>query len=396
MNWKPATAEGDKVTVPPTWIHLPYYDALNVLFRVENSLRMFVYIILKAHHAEHWKSLSIASDEGKAVTIAAATAQRRSQDEAYGYVGFPATCPLLYLTSGELIRLIIDESNWKHFRPYFIASREIVKTKLDEIGNVRNALAHFRPMRPEDVSLLKQNAMHVLRRVEGCLQQVLTCSDTVPTNIDEAWYRTLVGLGSESCQLSFRQSSDGKWVQVRISYRCKVLHSKAVGNWRSYRVTTLKTTEFLEFASSIRNAVIFLTERVPHISMPDDDIPPPFVKAMAFTFSRTAIMMKADEIAAGIKGMLEKIEQKTELVGNDHLARGRLVYATPASAVLNKEHSKGYWQFDVRNLRLQEDMTDAPEYLGSLDSMVMEDFITDTPRFAWMPVDVSQYDGVPF
>jgi len=357
---------------------------------------MFVYIILKANYGEHWRSLKISSDEGKDVTIAAATSQRRSQDEVYGYLGFPATCPLLYLTSGELIRLIIDETNWKHFKPYFSASKEIVKTKLDEIGNVRNALAHFRPLRAEDVSLVKQNAMHVLPKVEQCLQEVLKCEDAVPTNLDEPWYKSLSVIGSDLCALRFSQSHDATWVKIHLRYACRTIQVEKVASFlRNYRITTVRTAAILDLQPVIRNAVIFVNESIPFFRIVKDE-DPKFSKTITLTFAKKTLAEKHTEIRIAIVTLLEKLNQETELVKNDHLARGELIYAISASArQTTSENKPGQWSIDVPALREREDLTDAPEYFGSLESMSVPDFITDSPRFAWMPVDVADY-GIPF
>ena len=397
MDWKPATKLDGKIEIPSTYIYLRYYDAINVLFRVENALRMFVYIILKSNHFEHWQSLNIASDEGKDLTILAATSQRRTQDEVYGYLGFPATCPLLYLTSGELIRLIIAETNWKYFRPYFTASKEIVKTKLDEIGNVRNSLAHFRPLREEDVGLVKQNALHVLQKVEGCLKEVLECEDVVPTNLDEPWYKGLSVIGSDLCRLSFSQSHDANWIKLHLSYACRVIQATKLARSRVYKLTTVRTPAILNLWPVIRNAVIFVNEKLPYFKIVKDE-DQSFSKTITLTFAKKALADKHEEIAGAITSLLEKLNEETELVKNDHLARGRLVYAISVSAHLKSVNSDQTlsWGLDVRGLRERDDSTDAPEYLGSLDSMQTEDFITDSRRFAWMPVDVSDYDSIPF
>ncbi|OBU22867.1 hypothetical protein AYY22_07830 [Photobacterium kishitanii] len=48
MDWKKAeVTENESLVIPKRWLHLHYYEALNILFRFENSLRVFVYVILK-------------------------------------------------------------------------------------------------------------------------------------------------------------------------------------------------------------------------------------------------------------------------------------------------------------------------------------------------------------
>jgi hypothetical protein len=131
------------------------------LFRIENALRVFVYVVLKNEFKENWLGMNVASDDSEESTIAKIAKQRMNQAKVYGYLGFPIPCPLMCMTSGELIRFMTSDSCWKHFKNYFLGSKAIIKAKLDEIGTVRNALPHFPPLKPDDVELIKQNARHV-------------------------------------------------------------------------------------------------------------------------------------------------------------------------------------------------------------------------------------------
>jgi hypothetical protein len=209
MDWKQSkNTENNIYELPGHWLKIEYFDALNILFRVENSLRMFVYIILKNEFKEKWKDLSVTSDDDETSSIGAIAKRRLNQDKNYAYLGYVITSPLLHLTSGELIRIITSDSYWKLFKEYFPGSREIIKNKLDEIGNVRNSLAHFRPIKKGDIELVKQNSVHTLSIIEKGLTDFILCSDIVPTNTDEDWYKELITLGVEEVTLSFKQSKD--------------------------------------------------------------------------------------------------------------------------------------------------------------------------------------------
>ena len=57
MQWQSANKKDDgTLIIPRRWLHLHYYEALNILFRMENSLRVFVYVILKNSLLEEWKN----------------------------------------------------------------------------------------------------------------------------------------------------------------------------------------------------------------------------------------------------------------------------------------------------------------------------------------------------
>lgn len=178
MDWKSAEIKGNTVIVPERWLHLYYYETLNILFRFENALRLFVYVILKKHLGKDWDQASV----GENSTIRTETRKRIAQASEHGYLGYEVSSPMLYLNSGELIAIIISDAYWKHFAKYFRATKQIVSTKLAEIGTVRNSVAHFRPIREDDLALVKQNSKHVLQEIEACLVEITSIKDAVPTN----------------------------------------------------------------------------------------------------------------------------------------------------------------------------------------------------------------------
>ena len=161
MDWKSAKRKDDgTLEIPDRWLHLHYYEALNILFRMENALRVFVYVVLKNNFKDKWSEAAIQTLEDNQSTIAAAAAKRLAQARGFGYLGYEISSPLMYLNSGELVRLICSDTYWELFKPFFRGKKEIIRTKLDEIGSVRNALAHFRPLKYDDVEVIKQNVSH--------------------------------------------------------------------------------------------------------------------------------------------------------------------------------------------------------------------------------------------
>lgn len=217
MDWQqPESRDDGLVKIPGTWLHTHYYEALNVLFRIENSLRTFVFIVLKDTKKLQWAELSMRTEDENDTTIASIAKRRLSQDMAFGYLGYPIASPLMHLTSGELIRIILSDTYWPMFAKHFPAQKGVVQTKLEEIGNVRNALAHFRPITPDDVQVVKQNANQVLAGVEELLVSVVACSDNVPTNAKHSWYKNLKMLSGPYMQLEFHQSVDAKWVRLAV------------------------------------------------------------------------------------------------------------------------------------------------------------------------------------
>ena len=109
-------------------------------------MRVFVYVIFKNEYREKWINLQVGNEGESEGTIGSIAKRRLSQSENYGYLGYNIASPIMHLTSGELTRLITSESHWKFFKKYFFGSKEIIRNKFEEIGTIRNALAHFRPI----------------------------------------------------------------------------------------------------------------------------------------------------------------------------------------------------------------------------------------------------------
>ena len=211
MKWKQASVIEGGFAIPKRWVYLMYYEAFNLLFRIENALRVFVYIVLKNELRDKWADAQVLSDDEQG-TIVSLAKKRMGQAQTFGYLGHTITSPIMHLNSGELTRLIVSDAYWKLFKPYFLGSRDIIKSKLDEIGSIRNSIAHFRPIRADDVDVIKQNSKHVLLGIEQFLNQALTQADVVPTNTADDWYTSLRTVSTDQCRFSFQQSTDDTYL----------------------------------------------------------------------------------------------------------------------------------------------------------------------------------------
>jgi hypothetical protein len=392
MNWQDAEKNKDgSVELPNNWLFLHYYQALTVLFRIENSLRMFVYIVLKDKRKGEWPALTITSDDGSQTTISAIAKKRISQDETFGYLGYSVASPLMHLTSGELIRIILADSYWPFFKEYFPASKDLVRTKLEEIGNVRNSLAHFRALKEDDVQVVKQNANQVLSRVEFALKGVIDCSIVVPTNCEESWYKSLKTLGGQYLSLAFRQSEDEKGIRIELILNCPFLSQPYKSEThRSFKTVSLNVTAILLASPAILDNVIFVSDEVPYCFYKGEG-DPDVSKVIHFTFSRQALREKFAELKEEFESALSRIGDEIELIRDDNLARGAFVRIARVTA--NKKSSE-YWYVDTEQLDSSLTNDDPPEYWrGKPDRGT--DFITDTNSFPWMPVDISK-GNLPF
>jgi hypothetical protein len=387
MDWeKPTEGERGAITLPPSWLDLHYFEALNLLFRIENALRVLVYVTLKREVGAKWQDLSISSEDGDG-TIASIASKRRQQAGTFGYLGHPASSPLLFLTTGELTRLITSDAYWKHFKAYFLASRQIVTTKFDEINSVRNALAHFRPLKRDDVETVKQSSKHVLTVAEQTLKRVVGGLDTVPTNSKEEWYLELKVLGTSTVGMSFFQSEDEAWVRVALRYTPKILSTQSFGgSFFTYQILTLNGPAILREFPILRDNIIFATEEVPW-TYADKSGKVAFSKIVQLGFSRAHLQQNRAPIREALASLLSTIDAESELIAQDHLARGKLVRSVASSASFKKDAPTATAETGALHSGYRED--DPPEWWGSM-SLYTDDFISDVNRFPWMATDISK------
>lgn len=386
MNWQESEhIKENKYDISGSWLNIEYFEALNILFRIENALRIFVYIILKKNLHDKWLNLSITSDDDEKSTIASISKRRKAQDDNFAYLGFSLNSPLLHLTSGELIRIIYSDSYWKYFKEYFLGSKDIMKNKLDEIGNVRNSLAHFRPIKKGDIELVKQNSIHALSLIEDTLQDFFSCIDIVPTNTPDEWYNTLKGLNSEYCSITFNQSKDEKWVKITLKFKCEPLHTKKHPYYRIVNSLTLKANSILELYSNISKYVISVTENYPNISG-GEEIFTQCKKNLEFTLDRETLDKHNKDINDDFLKILTHIDSEISLIKDDNLARGRLIELV--SIGYDKDEDQDYYTLDRIYDENRIENSASVEYWGSFNHSY-GNFVTNTERYPWMPIPVS-------
>jgi len=392
MNWKePKQIEDNKYDLPGDWLKIEYFEALNILFRVENSLRIFVFIILKNEYKDKWKDLSVTSDDSESSTINAIAKKRIAQDKNYAYLGYVMTSPLLHLTSGELIRIITSDSYWKLFKDYFLGSREIIKNKLDEIGNVRNSLAHFRPVKKGDLELVKQNSIHTLSEVEKTLHDFISCPYIVPTNTEDSWYTELTTLGTEECIINFKQSKNEEWIKLILDFKPPILDEVKAYSGLRIRTITLKTDRVLINYPELTSELICVTEVLPHFFAKNPNFNE-LKKSLKFTFSKNCLTKNYKRIKSELEHILLQINRELALIKEDNLARGKLIEVITCN--VTKSESE-YYHLQNQPFKIEIDGDSPVEYWGQLNYST-NNFITETENYPWMPVTISDDNSLPF
>jgi hypothetical protein len=393
MDWKSAEKTNDgAIKVPASWLHLYYYEALNILFRFENALRIFVYVVLKDSLGKEWDNASL----GASGTIRSETRKRIAQANEHGYVGEIVTSPMLFLNSGELTSIMLHESYWKHFAPYFRAKQAVIQNKLAEINTVRNSLAHFRPIRQDDVELIKQTTKHVLLEIQSCLSKISGIRTVVPTNSEAEWYKQLKPIGNAHVVTSVFSSQDEKWIRIRTTLRCSVLKSSKFSNFMNARVTTLRTAQIVKKLDKIRDACIFIADGNSFGHVNADA--PIVQRSIDIAFSAVTLSAKLDDVSQSLKEMALQIEQETDLVKQDNLARGEFIEAKDVAATLHKGTVAGheYWTVDTKKLNTDLSEIDCVEYWGAM-SQTGTDYVTEADKYPWMPASIStDDDDIPF
>lgn len=393
MEWKSAFKnEQGLVKVPKRWLHLHYYEALNILFRFENSLRVFVYAILKNEYSCKWIDCNFGS-EGNANAIKTIASKRISQSDSFGYLGFDIKAPLMHLTSGELVEIITSEAYWPHFKPYFKGNKEIIKNKLLEIGTIRNSLAHFRPMRPDDIEVIKQNSKHTLIGVESCLANLFSQSLRVPTNTSEHWYKSISTLGTAQIVTTPYYSENESWVNIQLTFKTPVLSKKTYSdNFFVFELARINTAAILSKAEKIRESVTYISEHLdPPVLTESFDLE--IGKDLNFVFRKDVLVKNAAEIAEDFSKLLHTINGECELLQQDALARGLIV--EPSSGYSwwqsESENQKGRWNHSYEKLRKPYQSDDPDEYWGQ--KSFSSDVVAGLHRYPWMPESISDVEG---
>ena len=393
MEWKDATNTGEGlVKIPKRWLHIHYYEALNILFRFENSLRVFVYSILKNEFLNEWKDCSFAINEGDSKSIKGIAKQRIKQSESFGYLGFDITAPLMHLTSGELVELIVSESYWPKFKSHFRGNKEIIKNKLLEIGNIRNSLAHFRPIKPEDIGLVKQNSRHTLIGVEECLKNVFNQGLRVPTNTQEEWYKSISTLGTEQTNTILYYSENEHWVCVKLHFTSPIFTKQSHGDaMHSYTLGKINTPNILILQKELSKLITYVSEKLnyPVLSeIYDMEVS----KDINLVFRKDVLIDNYETISTEIKEILSIINDECELLRQDNLARGKLVESAQTWAIWSKsDGEEGKWTYYYDQLEQKYLPTHPDEYWGQLASS--NDVVAGCHRYPWMPADISTVEG---
>ena len=394
MQWKLAKVNDEGLLkIPKRWLQLHYYEALNILFRFENSLRVFVYAVLKNEDFENWRQCSVPLSGDNDTTIEAIAKKRIKQAETFGYLGFDIKAPLMHLTSGELVALITSDAHWGKFSTYFSGKKQIIKNKLEEIGVIRNSLAHFRPIKTGDIEVVKQNAAHTLLRVEQCLENIFSQSLRVPTNTTDEWYKSIVRLKNPHVTATPWFSQDELWINVRLKFRSPVLGKSQYGpDLFNFVLAKINSPNILIQHPRLTKYLTYLSESVTFPDMSEEfDID--IKKILYFVFRRDVFEEHYNDIIQDFEEILNRISKECELLQTDQLARGTIVESARVmswKSKTDKEIEK--WNHQYYAIFQTYNSNHPDEYWGQVASR--SDIVGGCKRYPWMPEDISSDEGI--
>lgn len=378
--------------VPPeTWLRTHYFEAYNILFRVENSLRTFVYLVLKMQFGEKWQKISVLGEGPEKESVASRTKRLAAQTRKYAYLGHELACHLLLLSLGELVEIMTADMCWRHFKRFFSNNKEATLVKFYEIIAIRNALAHFRPINEQDLTTLKTNSEHLLSSVANFLNGTLNTVEPVPQMESPAWMESLQTLESSACSTRWKRSPDTGWLAFSIAWTFPVAKLPDKPGDRDYSVLCLDTPEILRATPRLRERVSFSYELCLDYLRFDMEEMPMFGKETLVVFHRHVLEQNADDVREDLQDVLDAISSDTALLVAEPLRKGRFVKIAHITSDPKTVDSSEYQGLCCKKLDAS-----LPEYWGVFAlAPAVKEFITGTYRFPWFTEIVANAEWLP-
>lgn len=261
------------------------------------------------------------------------------------------------------------------------------------MNTIRNSLAHFRPIKKDDIELIKQNVKHALIGVEECLSEMIQTYNVVPTNTEDKWYKDLKTSGTELCEIQIYQSNNEEWIRLEITFISSILN--VVQWWEeyfSYTVTNLVTPAIIRLFENIRKYVTYVVEYVPYAKLDKERIPS-FKKSISLVFRRDVLIDNSGSITNDIKAILLKIQKEVALVGKDNLAKGELIESARTAVTFDESGEEPRWVTESHNLKYPFRENDPAEYWADV-GLYQRDFIAGTIKYPWMPSTIADQEDI--
>lgn len=127
------------------------------LYAVENYLRLFIEkVCTQTYRSEYFNILNIPK------SIANAINARKEQESKNNWISIRGNSELFYLDFKELGILI--QNNWDLFKAYF-ADQSWIASKIDEVGNCRNLVAHNSFIGDHERDVIRVNFRSIVKQL---------------------------------------------------------------------------------------------------------------------------------------------------------------------------------------------------------------------------------------
>ena len=366
-------------------LYAHYFEALNTLFRVENALRFFVFLVLKDALGTKWEHTEVPNPVGSPSTIAAIAKRRLLQASTYGHIGYAITCPVMHLTIGELTGVMLSETHWSKFKRFFVAKKDVIELKFEEISQVRNALAHFRPISLDDVSLIGVNSRHAMERIENFINEAVGFKSIMPTNCEYPWYKGLSSLPVGERTLMLSVTRDENWVEIHLPFETPVTWTSMGDKWQMGSAIALRSPAIFAASPVLQEHVACAMESV-NFAPASPELPTKARKGIRLLVSRGRLDAHHAEIEAAIRDVVRQFYEEVSQIQQDNFIKGKVAKLINPFAHLQDD---GLW-----NVALREELSDKvgendpPEYLGDYYPYGNTNFVSHTHEFPWMSMPI--------
>ena len=245
------------------------------------------------------------------------------------------------------------------------------------------------------MDLVKQNANHTLSKIEDTIIELLNCVNSTPSNTEEDWYKRLSTMGGERYGIEFTQSKDEAWVKLTLVFNLHKINTEPYYDIRRINTLNIKTDSLLKEYPLLTKYLISVSEIKPSNYI-KDITSFDFVKKINLIFNREMLVHEYETIERELKEILLQIDSETDLIARDNLARGRLVESVSVPIYERGTEENRYFVGDIRELVSIVKVDSVAEYWGDL-CFAPQDFISDTERYPWINVRISDdKTGPPF
>jgi hypothetical protein len=132
------------------------------LYAAENSLRVFIEKVgSEKYGPDFFDSFNVPIDVSRGIE------NRKKRGSKNQWLSIRGDSPLFYLDFKELGILILN--NWELFKNYFL-QQSWIATKIDELGNCRNLVAHNSYLGKHERDVIRVNFNSIIKQIQAAMK----------------------------------------------------------------------------------------------------------------------------------------------------------------------------------------------------------------------------------